>query len=145
MPGSKNLKVFGNWFAMDSLSQDQETALCLKMGQAAGDPKGWDWGSDQKSFWLPERSHYYTHRCDTCKKSFNYPVEISACPVCDSKISSKSVWLGRIEPPSEKEWSNSMNKIPVADPGLLQRAQEELAENPVKEEGFDWQHLRDNL
>lgn len=143
MPGSKSIRVFKGWFDMDSASQIREADLCQSMASTLKSDCSWD--SEKKCFWVRSKSEYFKHHCDTCAKDFNYPVQCTSCPVCSSQVSSKSVWIGRIEPPSEKEWSNSMNKVPVANPELLKRAQEDLRENPVHEEGFDWQHLRDNL
>ena len=145
MPGSKSIRVFNGWFGMDTLSQEQETSTCSAMAEGVGTSDNWGWDSEKKCFWLKENTYYVIHRCPTCKKNFNYPVTVEKCPVCSSETTSKNVWIGRIEPPSEKEWGNSMNKIPTANPDLIKRAQEDLALNPVKEEGFDWQHLRDNL
>lgn len=107
---------------------------------------GWGWDSEKKCFWLKEKSHYFNHVCEACRKDFNYPVTVEKCPVCSNAVSRcKAVWVGRVEPPSEKEWDNSQNKRGELDPALVQRAKEDLAQNPVKEESFDWQHLRDNL
>jgi len=145
MPGSKSIRVFSGWFGMDTLSQEQEASTCAAMAEGAGASDNWGWDSEKKCFWLKENTYYLVHKCSTCKKSFNYPVVVEKCPVCHNDTASKNVWIGRIEPPSEKEWGNTMNKIPTANPELIKRAQEDLALNPVKEEGFDWQHLRDNL
>lgn len=107
---------------------------------------GWDWDPEKKCFWLEEKNHYFNHVCETCKKDFSYPVQIEVCPVCSAKVSKcRAVWVGRVEPLSEREWDNSQNKRQELDPGLVQRAKDDLAKNPVKEESFDWQHLRDNL
>lgn len=116
------------------------------MSQAVGKQEGWEWNTDKTSFWLKERNNYFTHRCESCKKDFNYPVPVSHCPVCSSKIEKcRARWVGRIEPPSEKEWNNSTSKQPNVNPELAAMARQELAANPVQEAGFDWQHLRDNL
>lgn len=146
MPGSKSIRVFSGWFGMDSKSQIKETEICISMAESIIDNPGWTWDSEKKCFWLQEKSHYFKHSCETCKKEFNYPVSIKYCSVCSSEIAKcKAVWIGRVEPLSEKEWDNSQNKSGELDPQLVQRAKEELSVNPVQEAGFDWQHLRDNI
>lgn len=146
MPGSKSIRVFNQWFAMDSKSQLREGDICSDMAGKITSNDGWEWDSEKKCFWLKEKNVYYNHACETCKKNFNYPVSVEVCPVCSDKVSKcKAVWVGRVEPPSEREWDNSQNKRGEVDPTLVQRAKEDLAKNPVKEEGFDWQHLRDNI
>lgn len=131
---------------MDSKSQIREGDICRSMAEKIETVSGWEWDSEKRCFWLQEKSHYYSHGCDTCKKDFSYPVTVEICPVCNSKVSKcKAIWVGRVEPPSEKEWDNSQNRRQELNPVLVQRAKEDLAKNPVKEESFDWQHLRDNL
>lgn len=105
----------------------------------------WQWNSDKTGFWLAERNIYYNHICNSCKMDFSYPVKKDVCPVCNGAIKCREVSLGKIEAASSKEWSSTMNKVPVVNEHMVAAAQQDIREHPMQEAGFDWQHLKDNV
>ncbi len=145
MPGSKNIRVFSfGFFSPDNNGRKKEAEICAKLGVLSG--SDWTWSSDSTCFWLSERSNYYSHRCDSCKASFNYPKEIVTCPICNNlSLKNKQVSLGKIESATSREWSSTMNKNSEVDSHYVVAAKEDLKANPIPEATFDWGHLKDNL
>jgi hypothetical protein len=145
MPGSKSIRVFTEGFGEDTQSLKLEAEVCGKLADANPHSEC-GWNSIKTTFWINERSEYFSHFCPGCGCKFNYPVSVKACPKCDlTDLKSVGRWIGKIEAASSKEWNRSSDKRGELNPHFVEAAKQDLREHPVHEEGFDWGYLKDNL
>lgn len=137
---SKNIRVFTDWFGIDTKSKLKELEVCESLYSTLTEP-GVEWSSDRTGFWVEEGNSYYRHRCDNAKY-FNYPVPVSK----DFKINDNmivkidKIYIGRVQGSESKRLADEQ-----LDPYYLKLAQEDLAANPIKEEKFDWDHLKQEV
>jgi len=141
MPKSnaKNIRVFIDWFGNDLKSKQKEVELCQKLFDKIKD-NALEWSSDKGGFWIEERNHYYKNICEN-GKFLNYPIELKDEEIDGSKvIKTQRCWIGKIS-------GNEVKRTVASelDPYYVDAAQKDLKEHPIKEEGFDWGHIKQTL
>lgn len=136
---SKNIRVFKDWFGNDLKSRLKEVDICNKLFDII-QKNEWEWSSDKGGFWIEEKNFYYKHICDN-EKYFNYPIELKDYCLEDCKvIKIEKSYVGKIAGNEAKRTvSEQLDKY------YVDAAKKDLQEHPIKEEKFDWQHIKDTM
>jgi hypothetical protein len=136
---SKNIRVFPDWFGIDTKSKTIELAICDKLYLTLTDNKH-VWSSDKSGFWAEQGAPYFKHLCDN-GKYFNYPTQISK----DFKINDNQIikidkiHIGRVNGSESRRLADE-----ELDPHYLKLAKEDLAEHSP-EIPFDWEFLKQEV
>ncbi len=134
-----NVKVFPEWFDIDLDSFEREIMLCNKLFKLIEEDE-WEWGSDKTGFWVEERKGYYRHNCQD-GKVINFPIPIKEDIEPYFQIKSvNAVPVGKVVGAAAKSFSEGA--IPKH---LIKQAREDVRNNPIHEQGMDWEALRETL
>lgn len=142
---ARNIRIFNDWFGIDNKSIQEESSLCELLYNKY--PHEYGLAPDKTGFWVEQKNFYYRHKCNN-GKYFNYPIEISKdFSIGDSKIIKiDRIYIGKIAGAAQQKDLSSLNDDdPQRDAHLLKMAEEDLAKNPLKEHGFDWEHLKTSM
>lgn len=134
---SKNIRVFPDWFGIDSKSKRKELEVCNQLFDIIKD-NTWEWSSDKGGFWVEERNFYYKHICDN-DKFFNYPIQIPVIDGC-KVIKTEKKYVGKIAGNEAKRTTSE-----ELDQYYVDAALKDVKENPIKEDGFDWEHVKQTM
>lgn len=136
---SKNTRVFIDWFGIDSKSKLAEIDACQKLYSLIEENK-WEWSSDKTGFWVESGGEFFKHVCSN-GKYFNYPIEVKNFDINDVKIVKiNKQHIGKI---LGSEAQRGVSE--TVDPYYMRLAEKDLQENPRHEEGFDWDHLKQEM
>ena len=136
---SQNIKVFPEWFDIDLDSFEREIMLCGKLFALIENNK-WEWNSDKNGFWIEERSGYFRQHSSN-DKIVNFQIVLKEIPGLDVEINSiDPVPVGRVIGADAKRFSKG-----AIHPHLLKQARQDVLDNPIQEQGFDWDVLRESL
>jgi hypothetical protein len=136
---SKNIRVFIDWFGIDSKSKIAEMEACKNLHSLISEDS-WEWVSDKSGFWVESGGFYFKHHCSN-GKFFNYPIEVKNFDINDVKIVKiTKQGIGKVLG-SEAQRGVSAE----VDPYYFKLAEKDLQENPTNEAGFDWEHLKQEM
>jgi len=159
---SRNVRVFPDWFSkIDNKSAREHQALCEFLYNKI-DPNTWEWSSDKTCFWVGEKSSYYKYVLDDGRwlaprsatpREFYLPVllddiTIDIAPESSTGFpsgnysvkSTSSVNLGKINgSEAQRTYSGEL------DPHYAELARQELAANPIPEDNFDWDLVKEAM
>lgn len=138
---SKNIRIFKGWFGIDNKSMQKELGLCELL--YINYPHTCEQSSDKTGFWVEQNNCYYKYKCDN-GQYFNYPVEIDRDLIIDDSkiIKIDRIYIGKIVGSAQKHSEAPVEQYSENDARLYELAKQDLAEHPVKEEKFDWQHIK---
>ena len=149
MANSKNIRVLDDWFrGIDNKTVAEHKKLCEFLYEKV-QPNTWQWSSDKTSFWVEQKSSYYTYYMDDGLKTprqFNLPVKIDGIVFDIQKNSATTFPEGQIRVKGISE--KNLGKIHGSesnrtysgeiDPYYFNQAKQELQENPIPQASFDW-------
>jgi hypothetical protein len=137
---AKNIRVFAGWFGIDAKSKKAEAELASLL-RLKFPSESVVWTDDNTSFWIEEKSIYVKHFCSN-GSYFNYPIKVSEIP---GKIDIIITRVERIRVEKIRGAEDRSQDNP-GDFGYYSKlAKEDLKEHPVQEQGFDWDHVKNEI
>ena len=137
---SQNIRIFTKWFGIDSKSKKAEAELAALLREK-NPCENISWTEEGTSFWAEEKTSYIRHFCSD-GSSFNYPVKVSEIPgkIDIIILRAERFRIGKIRG-AEDRLQDNVGELDY----FSKLAKQDVKDNPIPEQGFDWEHVRKEI